>query len=91
MVVRGCQDEGGRCPYIWLGGETTAFVRLAALLMIINAVWIAKVSGTMHFLGPDPERYIKKIEEYAEAGFDHIYLHQVGPDQEGFFQFWEQA
>ena len=26
-----------------------------------------------------------------DAGYDHIYVHQVGPDQEGFFHFYEQA
>ncbi len=37
--------------------------------------------------GPDPERYREQIDEYAESGFDHVYLHQVGPDQDGFFRF----
>jgi coenzyme F420-dependent glucose-6-phosphate dehydrogenase len=40
--------------------------------------------------GPDPEPYRAQIEEYAKAGFTHIYLHQVGPDQAGFFAFAEQ-
>ncbi|HWP59412.1 MAG TPA: TIGR03557 family F420-dependent LLM class oxidoreductase [Candidatus Acidoferrales bacterium] len=39
--------------------------------------------------GPDPEKYVEKIAEYVAAGFDHVYLHQVGPDQEGFFRFYE--
>jgi len=25
---------------------------------------------------------------YAEAGFDHVCIHQVGPDQEGFLRFY---
>ena len=37
--------------------------------------------------GPDSERYFEQIEQYADAGFDHVYLHQVGPDQEAFFRF----
>jgi coenzyme F420-dependent glucose-6-phosphate dehydrogenase len=37
--------------------------------------------------GPDPDRFVEQIEEYAEAGFDHVYVHQVGPDQESFFRF----
>lgn len=37
--------------------------------------------------GPDPEKHRAKIQEYIDAGFDHVYLHQVGPDQEGFFTF----
>ena len=39
--------------------------------------------------GPDPERHLAAIREYAEAGYDHVYVHQVGPDQEGFFRFYE--
>jgi G6PDH family F420-dependent oxidoreductase len=40
--------------------------------------------------GPDPARHIDKIQEFAEAGYDHVYVHQVGPDQEGFFRFYSQ-
>ncbi|HZG68958.1 MAG TPA: TIGR03557 family F420-dependent LLM class oxidoreductase [Herpetosiphonaceae bacterium] len=40
--------------------------------------------------GPDPERHIAKIQAYVDAGYDHIYVHQVGPDQEGFFRFYER-
>ena len=36
---------------------------------------------------PDPSRHLERIEEYAQAGFDHVYLHQVGPDQAGFIDF----
>lgn len=32
---------------------------------------------------------MKKIREFVEAGFDHVYIHQVGPEQEGFFGFYE--
>lgn len=39
--------------------------------------------------GPDPEPYVEAIKEWADAGFDHIALVQVGPDQEAFFRFWE--
>ncbi len=37
--------------------------------------------------GPDPARYHEQIKQYADAGFSHVYLHQVGEDQEGFFRF----
>ena len=39
--------------------------------------------------GPDASAYLEKIDEYVEAGFDHVYLHQIGPDQEGFINFCE--
>ena len=27
------------------------------------------------------------VMEFVEAGYDHVYFHQVGPDQEGFLGF----
>ena len=40
--------------------------------------------------GPDPQRHLDAISEYAEAGYDHVYVHQVGPDQAGFFDFYSR-
>ena len=40
--------------------------------------------------GPDVDRYVEDIREYEQAGYTHIYFHQIGHDQEGFFGFWEQ-
>jgi len=37
--------------------------------------------------GPDAGPIRDKIKEYQKAGFTHVYLHQVGPDQEGFLRF----
>jgi coenzyme F420-dependent glucose-6-phosphate dehydrogenase len=39
---------------------------------------------------PDPARHLDKIRNYVDAGFDHIYVHQVGPDQEGLFRFYQR-
>jgi G6PDH family F420-dependent oxidoreductase len=36
--------------------------------------------------GPDLDEHLAKIEAFAEAGFDHVYVHQVGPDQAGFME-----
>ncbi|HET8743195.1 MAG TPA: TIGR03557 family F420-dependent LLM class oxidoreductase [Gaiella sp.] len=38
--------------------------------------------------GPDPEAHARRIDEYLEAGFTHVYVHQVGEDQEGFLRFY---
>jgi coenzyme F420-dependent glucose-6-phosphate dehydrogenase len=40
--------------------------------------------------GPDPELWRSRIEEFTGAGFTHVYLHQVGRDQDGFFRFFER-
>jgi G6PDH family F420-dependent oxidoreductase len=38
--------------------------------------------------GPDPKRHIEALNKYADAGFDRVCVHQVGPDQSGFFEFY---
>jgi G6PDH family F420-dependent oxidoreductase len=40
--------------------------------------------------GPDVDAHVKAVQEYADAGYDHVCLHQVGPDQAGFFAFYER-
>jgi G6PDH family F420-dependent oxidoreductase len=41
--------------------------------------------------GPDIAGEIAdSARQYVEAGFDHLYFHQIGPDQSGFFEFWER-
>jgi coenzyme F420-dependent glucose-6-phosphate dehydrogenase len=38
--------------------------------------------------GPDPQPVLDSVQKYVDAGYDHLYFHQIGPDQEGFFRFW---
>jgi G6PDH family F420-dependent oxidoreductase len=40
--------------------------------------------------GPDADRHVERIRSYVGAGYDHVYVHQVGPDQEGFLRFYER-
>jgi coenzyme F420-dependent glucose-6-phosphate dehydrogenase len=40
--------------------------------------------------GPDTDGYRKAVQEFVDAGYDHVYLHQIGPDQEGFIDFCEE-
>jgi G6PDH family F420-dependent oxidoreductase len=36
--------------------------------------------------GPDVERHLQALQEYADAGFDEVYVQQIGPDQDAFFE-----
>jgi G6PDH family F420-dependent oxidoreductase len=38
--------------------------------------------------GPDADRHREAIGAYVDAGYDAVYVHQVGPDQDGFFDFY---
>ena len=39
-------------------------------------------------LGPDLDRHAETLQEYADAGVDELFVQQVGPDQEAFFDRW---
>jgi G6PDH family F420-dependent oxidoreductase len=37
--------------------------------------------------GPDPDAIVEKVGTFTDAGFDQVFLHQVGPRQEEFLAF----
>ncbi len=37
--------------------------------------------------GPDPEPYLEQIQKYEDAGFTHVYVHQIGENQDEFLDF----
>ena len=41
--------------------------------------------------GPDiVDELTKSVRQYLDAGYDHLYFHQIGHDQDGFFDFWSR-
>ncbi|MFE4861238.1 LLM class F420-dependent oxidoreductase [Streptomyces sp. NPDC056670] len=38
--------------------------------------------------GPDVDAHVAAVKEYADAGFDTVYVNQIGKDQQGFFDFY---
>ena len=40
--------------------------------------------------GPDPDRHLAAITPFLEAGYDEIFVSQMGQEQAGFFTFWEK-
>jgi coenzyme F420-dependent glucose-6-phosphate dehydrogenase len=41
--------------------------------------------------GPDPDVHLDSIRKFVDAGYDHVWVHQIGPDQQGFFDFYESS
>ena len=37
--------------------------------------------------GPDPEPYVEQIRKYEDAGFTHVYIHQIGENQREFCEW----
>jgi G6PDH family F420-dependent oxidoreductase len=40
--------------------------------------------------GPDLDTHLNGVREYVEAGYDEVYIGQVGGNMEGFFEFYGQ-
>ena len=40
--------------------------------------------------GPDIAKHVDAIRPYIEAGYDEIYINQIGPDQKAFFDAYER-
>jgi G6PDH family F420-dependent oxidoreductase len=38
--------------------------------------------------GPDPQPYVDGVGAFVDAGFDEVYVAQIGPHQREFFEFW---
>ncbi|MET9494122.1 LLM class F420-dependent oxidoreductase [Streptomyces sp. NPDC006552] len=38
--------------------------------------------------GDDRDAHVGAVREFADAGFDEVYVNQIGPDQQGFFDFY---
>ncbi len=47
------------------------------------------IAGTIP-CGPDPEPHRETIRQFAEAGYDEVYVQQIGPNQRAFFEFYEK-
>jgi G6PDH family F420-dependent oxidoreductase len=39
-------------------------------------------------IGPDLERHVESLQQYADAGVDELYVQQIGPEQDAFFTRW---
>jgi len=39
---------------------------------------------------PDPQQHIESIQEAYDAGYDHVYIHQIGDDQQSFFDLYRE-
>jgi G6PDH family F420-dependent oxidoreductase len=69
-------------------GELSQELRTPALFeQAAQMVSVEAIADKMP-CGPDPKPVVDAVQSYLDAGFDRIYLNQIGPDQEGFFRFF---
>lgn len=88
-------DEARRTAHEWwpnaaLKGELTQELPLPRHFEQATSAVSAEDVAKVITCGPDPDEHIAAIMRYVDAGYDHVYVHQVGPEQEGFFTFYEE-
>ncbi|MFL5973369.1 MAG: TIGR03557 family F420-dependent LLM class oxidoreductase [Gaiellaceae bacterium] len=97
--ITGCwaatEDEGAKTacevwPNAALGGDLT--YELPLPLHFEQATQDVKPEDLAEAIpcGPDADRWLEDIRAYEQAGYTHIYFHQIGRDQEGFLRFWSE-
>ena len=88
------EDEAKTNAYEWLpntavkggGQELPTPKHFEQAVQMVSKEDVAKSVVT----GNDPQEYLDKIQKYVNASFDHVYLHQTGPNQEEFVDFAER-
>jgi coenzyme F420-dependent glucose-6-phosphate dehydrogenase len=78
-------------PNAGVGGSHSFELPLPTHFEETTALVDEETIGESIVCGPDPDRHLEAIREYIDAGYDHVYVHQVGPDQDGFFNFYERS
>jgi G6PDH family F420-dependent oxidoreductase len=46
--------------------------------------------GAVGAVGSRVEEFVEAVRPYVDAGYDEVYLSQIGPEQDGWFDFWER-
>jgi G6PDH family F420-dependent oxidoreductase len=78
-------------PNAALPGELSQELRTPAHFEQAVQIVTKEDLRALFVLGSDPADYLESIQAYREAGFNRIYLHQIGPEQVSFFSFFEDT
>jgi hypothetical protein len=91
-------DEQGESRFAWgvigaIAATTDLTVTTAVTCPIMrihpaSELVTVEATGEKTAWGPDPAPMIEAVKGYVDAGFDRLYINQMGPDQEGFFKFF---
>jgi G6PDH family F420-dependent oxidoreductase len=75
-------------PNALLPGEAAQLLPLPRHFAQLTELVTAEAVADAVPCGPDPEVHTRAIRAYADAGYDEVYINQIGPDQEQFFDFY---
>jgi G6PDH family F420-dependent oxidoreductase len=75
-------------PNLGLPGQLAQELALPALFEQASELVDEETAVGSLPCGPDPEVHASSLRQTIEAGYDEIYVHQIGPDQKAFLAFY---
>jgi coenzyme F420-dependent glucose-6-phosphate dehydrogenase len=75
-------------PNAGITGEASQELPMPAHFEQLSKMVTEEMLAKQVVCGPDRQRHVEAIREYLDAGFDHVYVHQIGPNQDGMIEFY---
>ncbi|MQY04236.1 LLM class F420-dependent oxidoreductase [Actinomadura macrotermitis] len=87
------EDQGVKTVHrLWrneqVGGEAAQLLPLPRHFAQVSELVTEDMVRQNVPCGPDPERHVAAIRPFVDAGYDEVYINQVGPEPDGFFAFY---
>ncbi|MFF5259701.1 TIGR03557 family F420-dependent LLM class oxidoreductase [Actinomadura viridis] len=79
-----------RWPNMFVPGEAAQVLPLPRHFGQLSQIVTEEMVGENLACGPDPDAHVRSLREFLDAGFDEVYVNQIGPEQEGFFAFYAE-
>jgi G6PDH family F420-dependent oxidoreductase len=73
-----------------LGGELAQILPTPAHFEQATQAVMPEMVAEMIVCGPDMEAHLEQFEKFEKAGFDEVYVQQIGPDMDGFFEAYSK-
>ncbi|HZE32773.1 MAG TPA: LLM class F420-dependent oxidoreductase [Actinoallomurus sp.] len=77
-------------PNDQLPGEAAQLLPLPRHFAQLSDLVTEEMVGANMPCGPDPETHLDALRAFVDAGYDEVYVNQIGPDQEEFFAFYAE-
>jgi G6PDH family F420-dependent oxidoreductase len=87
------EDAARRTAYeLWpteaVSGELSQELPLPRHFEQVTSVVSEEMVAEVVPCGPDPARHLAALQRYVDAGFDELFVTQIGDDARGFFEFF---
>lgn len=71
-----------------LPGELSQILPTPQHFMQASSIVTEEMATESVACGDDVEAHVAQLQQYVDAGYDEVYVGQIGPEQDGFFDFY---